>query len=792
MAKAPRDDRPTNRDRTLEDPFDLCGVTIQDKYRVASVIGSGGFGVVYRGVHTGFGEPIAVKCLKLPLELGEKERAELLTRLQDEGRVLHRLSRSSSGIVQALDVGAVTSPSGQWVPYLVLEWLEGHTLAEHLRERLRGGKGALGLEEAVELLEPAARALGVAHKQKIAHRDVKPENLYITEMAGQRTVKVLDFGIAKVLSEHATFTAAPAATQKQSSAFTPSYGAPEQFNKKRGATGPWTDVFALALILVEAVSGERALEGDDATQLYIAAADPASRPTLRYHGVETSDAVEQVLARALSIDPADRYQDAASFWDALQRALGQKPRQAPPPVDVSETGDFVSRHDIEFAATELSAVPSDVVDELDDPHTRRERSEPGMRAAARAPSDPPRRPSGAAPAADAAARAKRSDPPRKEASEGGLRARAAAAPAGSRPQAARPAQRQRSAPGLDARREPAAPTNTTTIVRPASARWLPVVVVLALVGAVVLWIQLRNIGDDDRDPLRNPSGGTLPSRRTMLNPSGGPSPSASDALDEADAGDDAGDADAGDAAVAVPDGMVMLSRGRDGPHFFFDLTEVTTGAYRECVSAGRCVKASRIVVGDEALAALEITGTTPEQLADSWRGRCNEARGEVDHPVNCVNHGSAADYCRFRDKRLPTSEEWQVAATGRETRRFSWGDHTPDCKAACFGLQNSCLGTTREVATCPVGSRRDKTPVDEIVDLSANVTEWVADEAAAQGAADGPWRMSRGGSFIDEADRIMTTTARALPAVTAHVTIGFRCARDVPSEDENPQKAPGK
>ena len=234
----------TDVENDAADPFGLCGETIQGKYRINAVVGTGGFGVVYRGVHTGFGEPIAVKCLKLPSELDESERDELLTRLQDEGRVLHRLSRLSSGIVQALDVGAVTTPKGQWVPYLVLEWLEGETLAEHLRGRRENDDAPYKLERAVRLLEPAARALAVAHRQKVAHRDVKPENLVLMRVSGEQTIKVLDFGIAKVLTQHSTFTAAPAATQKNPTAFTPGYGAPEQFNKKRGATGPWTDVFA--------------------------------------------------------------------------------------------------------------------------------------------------------------------------------------------------------------------------------------------------------------------------------------------------------------------------------------------------------------------------------------------------------------------------------------------------------------------------------------------------------------------------------------------------------------------
>src|SRR6185436_19152074 len=117
-------------------------------------------------------------------------------------------------------------------------------------------------------------------------------------------LKVLDFGIAKVIT---ATTAQLEATKMGPSAFTPRYGAPEQFNKQRGASGPWTDVFALALILVELVSGKKALEGDDPTELYIASADPTLRPTARARGVSVQAAVEEVLEKALSVEPKHRY-----------------------------------------------------------------------------------------------------------------------------------------------------------------------------------------------------------------------------------------------------------------------------------------------------------------------------------------------------------------------------------------------------------------------------------------------------------------------------------------------------
>ena len=188
----------------IPDPFQLCGTTIEGKYRVASVVGDGGFGVVYRAVHAGFGELIAVKCLKLPHALDEEQREGFLEQLREEGRLLHRLSKATPGIVQALDVGALTTPLGAWVPYLVLEWLEGETLADHLAARAERRAGPYPLEEAIRLLEPAARALAVAHAMKVAHRDVKPQNLFVTRIGGvdgASTLKVLDFGIAKVLTD---------------------------------------------------------------------------------------------------------------------------------------------------------------------------------------------------------------------------------------------------------------------------------------------------------------------------------------------------------------------------------------------------------------------------------------------------------------------------------------------------------------------------------------------------------------------------------------------------------------
>ncbi|HMY15865.1 MAG TPA: bifunctional serine/threonine-protein kinase/formylglycine-generating enzyme family protein [Polyangium sp.] len=313
---------------THNDPFAWVGQTIDGKFRVEEVVGEGGFGVVYRAQHLGLGESVAVKCLKIPPALSPEERDKFHQSFLEEGRILRRLSRTTAAVVQALDVGAAFAPNGAWAPYLVLEWLRGECLEDHLVKLRQNGPGKMPLADAVALLEPAALAIAAAHDEGVAHRDIKPANFYTTDVDGVLTMKVLDFGIAKVIADNASITRAFEQTGKAPSMFTPFYGAPEQFNRRFGATGPWTDVFALALVLVEMVSGQSPLEGDDVTQLYIAATDITIRPTPRTRGVRTSQAVEDVFQKALAVEPRARYTSARTFWDELKGALAQPIEEA--------------------------------------------------------------------------------------------------------------------------------------------------------------------------------------------------------------------------------------------------------------------------------------------------------------------------------------------------------------------------------------------------------------------------------------------------------------------------------
>lgn len=311
------------------DTLQLVGRTIADKYAVESVVGEGGFATVYRATHLIWKRPVALKVFKALGDVGEKDRQRLLDEFIQEGALLADLSARTAAIVQARDIGMLETAKGTHVPYMVLEWLEGATLEKVLHDEKTAGAPLRTVGEAVHLLDPAAEALALAHRKGIAHRDVKPGNIFVIgDPRGDATVKLLDFGIAKVVQDAQKMSGTFAKTSGQVTSFTPAYGAPEQFSRTHGATGPWTDVFALALIMTEMVSGKEALQGDDYVQLAVAAGNPDRRPTPRTLGAVVSDEVETVLAKAVATKPADRFQTGEAFWSALRQALKMEPMRS--------------------------------------------------------------------------------------------------------------------------------------------------------------------------------------------------------------------------------------------------------------------------------------------------------------------------------------------------------------------------------------------------------------------------------------------------------------------------------
>jgi formylglycine-generating enzyme required for sulfatase activity len=324
------------------DTFGLVGTTIADKYVVEAVADSGGTAVVYRAFHRLWKRPVALKVFRTPSNIGDEARTALFDRFVVEGRLLAELSERCSAVLQARDIGTVTTADGEWVPYMVLEWLEGATL-----ERVMEREAALGtlprtLPQAMELLDPIAQALGLAHRRGIVHRDVKPSNMFVVGdgSAAGVTLKLLDFGIAKVVED-----AREAGAFKQTgvfTAFTPAYGAPEQFSRAIGTTGPWTDVFALALVLLELVSGRAPLPGDTIEELGAASTRGDERPSLARLGMTRSAEVEAVFARAVTVDPAARYGSVEAFWADLRRVVGAESAESAGASAITSTSAITS------------------------------------------------------------------------------------------------------------------------------------------------------------------------------------------------------------------------------------------------------------------------------------------------------------------------------------------------------------------------------------------------------------------------------------------------------------------
>ncbi|MEI7892400.1 MAG: transporter substrate-binding domain-containing protein [Myxococcales bacterium] len=317
------------------DPFSLVGTAIDGKYRIDEVVGEGGFGVVYRGHHLSFEKTIAIKCLKVPSHFTPEASRLFRERFRAEGKLLFSLSDHAS-VVHVLDFGLI----GGTIPYLVLEWLEGKDLSTIFADNRLRRLPPYDEMGAVHLLAPVIDALALAHSLKLAHRDIKPANLFRVQSPRGTTLKVLDFGIAKAMQEGETATQLATRTSSGFSAFSPNYGAPEQFYAKRfGPTGPWTDVHALGLILVELVTGRPAYDGDEHAEWYEAAVRP-QRPTPRARGANVSDFFEAVCARALASHPAHRFQDASALLAALQPMLAARFSQQtaqPPPRATSPT-----------------------------------------------------------------------------------------------------------------------------------------------------------------------------------------------------------------------------------------------------------------------------------------------------------------------------------------------------------------------------------------------------------------------------------------------------------------------
>jgi len=359
MVDALPEDEHDDETSAASDRFGLVGLVLEGKYRIDRVVAEGGFAVVYQGTHLRLGQPVAVKVLKFAGELDADGAQGFVARFAEEARTLAGLQHPA--IVKAIDFGAAEVAGGVVVPWMVLEWIEGVTLDRHFRTRR--GRGGRRPSEVLALLRPALEALSDAHDVGVAHRDLKPANMMLLPGRRGPRVKLLDFGIAKRMGEDEAAGSGATRTASTLQAFSPRYAAPEQCGSTR--TGPWTDVHAMGLILVEALTDRAPYRGSSLGERLAAALSP-ERPLPSRRGVDVGP-WEAVLARALALNPAERFANAGAFLEALEAteaqadlAWGARPAQGVAGLG-AEASQPISREDTTLSGSAVvSQVPPPV------------------------------------------------------------------------------------------------------------------------------------------------------------------------------------------------------------------------------------------------------------------------------------------------------------------------------------------------------------------------------------------------------------------------------------------------
>ncbi len=276
---------------------ELSGRLIGSRYRLDKKLGQGGMGVVYTATQESLGRGVAVKVL-LPFLAAD---AGLVARFKAEAERAGRLSHPH--IVQIFDFGA--DPDG--VAWIAMELLDGEPLGDRI------DRGALSEEDVVRIGRETLSALEAAHASRLVHRDLKPDNVFLARVPGVgESVKVLDFGIAKALDSEG----AQKLTATGMLIGTPLYMAPEQAAGRD--VDPRSDLYSLGVVLYEALTGRVPFEANNYSGLVYAviSVEPQRIEVLR-PGVTPE--LAQIIHRAMSKDPAQRFQNAREMADALAR-----------------------------------------------------------------------------------------------------------------------------------------------------------------------------------------------------------------------------------------------------------------------------------------------------------------------------------------------------------------------------------------------------------------------------------------------------------------------------------------
>lgn len=261
----------------MSDDSEIIGTVISG-YKIERHVANGSHGEVYKAMHPAIDHPVVLKVMRTD----QPEVEELLVRFEAEADIIARLGQHPH-IVPIYDFWRGSSGA-----YLVLKWIDGGSLRDHLDEF-----GPLKLQRCVEVLDDLADALGMAHDAGIVHRDIKPGNILFDE---QGKVYLSDFGIAKQQGKNIT---APGTVLG-----TPAYLAPEQILSE--PVNSSTDVYSLGLTIYEALTGQRPFTGALAGQVMMQQLSQPV-PLIIMENEQVATAINAVIQRATAKKPEDRY-----------------------------------------------------------------------------------------------------------------------------------------------------------------------------------------------------------------------------------------------------------------------------------------------------------------------------------------------------------------------------------------------------------------------------------------------------------------------------------------------------
>ena len=278
------------------DPEARIGTLLARKYRLEKLLGIGGMGAVYEGLHEGVGKRFAIKVLRGTTFHDEASRARFAKEAQAAAKMEH------PNVVAVFDVGETEDSA----PFMVMELLRGRSLFDAL-------DGRLDIPQALDIAYEMLSALECAHRAGIVHRDVKPANVFLAERQdGSTCVKVLDFGVAKFAE-----TDEVSLTQSGAIVGTPLYMAPEQFLADREVDAR-ADVWAVGATLFQMLTDRPVHLTTSATA---AAAKVVSEPAPRVCTIreDVDEELDAIVAKALSIQRNDRYSSAKEMMEAIDR-----------------------------------------------------------------------------------------------------------------------------------------------------------------------------------------------------------------------------------------------------------------------------------------------------------------------------------------------------------------------------------------------------------------------------------------------------------------------------------------